>query len=117
MKLLLDQDVYAVTTRFLRALGHDVITAGEIGCSRSTDAELLSIALEQGRILVTRDRDYGNLVFVKGLKVGVIYLRILPSSLHLVHKEVEAVLKSYSEGDLKNAFVVVEHGRHRFRRL
>ena len=28
MKLLLDQDVYAVTARFLRGLGHDVVTAG-----------------------------------------------------------------------------------------
>lgn len=117
MKLLLDQDVYAVTARFLRSLGHDVIAAGEIGCSQSADSDLIIKAQEQGRILVTRDRDFGNLVFVKGLNAGIIYLRVSPSTLLSVHKEIELVLKSYSEDDLKTAFVVVEHGRHRFRRL
>ena len=30
MKLLLDQDVYAVTAHFLKSLGHDVVTAERI---------------------------------------------------------------------------------------
>jgi len=56
-------------------------------------------------------------VFVKNLGAGVIYLRILPSTLRSGHKEFESVLLSYSDDDLKRAFVVVEPGRHRFRRL
>ena len=59
MKFLLDQDVYALTERFLRALGPDVITASEIERSRATDAESLRIAQEQTRLFVTRDRDFG----------------------------------------------------------
>ena len=117
MKLFLDQDVYAATARFLRGLGHDVVTASEAGCSRSSDAELLRMAGEQGRILVTRDRDYGSLVFVQGSGSGVIYLRILPSTLDSVHQEIEVVLKSHSAEELKKAFVVIEQGRHRFRKL
>ncbi|MBI4690313.1 MAG: DUF5615 family PIN-like protein [Nitrospirae bacterium] len=81
MKLLLDQDVYTVTERFLRDIGHDVVTAKEIGCSQSADSDLIVKAQEQGRILVTRDRDFGNLVFVKGLNAGIIYLRVLHSTL------------------------------------
>lgn len=117
MKFLLDQDVYALTERFLRTLGHDVITASEIERSRATDAELLRIAQEQTRLFVTRDRDFGGLVFVGNAGRGVIYLRILPSTLHVGHRELETVLRSYSEAELQNAFVVVEPGRHRFRRL
>ena len=41
MKLFLDQDVYAATARFLRGLGHDVVTASEAGSHRASDAELL----------------------------------------------------------------------------
>ncbi|MFQ6057315.1 MAG: DUF5615 family PIN-like protein, partial [Anaerolineae bacterium] len=78
---------------------------------------LLRIAQEQGRIFVTRDRDFGRLVFVKDLGAGVIYLRILPSTQNAVHQELERVLKSYSEEELRRAFVVVEPGRHRFRKL
>ena len=74
MKLLLDQDVYAVTARLLKDLGHEVVTAADIGRSRAPDEELLTIAQEQGRLFVTRDRDFGGLVFVRGFGTGVIYL-------------------------------------------
>jgi predicted nuclease of predicted toxin-antitoxin system len=117
MKFFLDQDVYAATARFLSGLGHDVVTAAEAGCSRAADADLLRMAREQDRILVTRDRDYGSLVFVQGSGSGVIYLRILPSTLNSVHQEIEAVLRTHSEADLNKAFVVIEQGRHRFRKL
>ena len=45
------------------------------------------------------------------------YLRMLPSTRNTVHEELERMLKSYSEDELKKAFVIVEAGRHRFRRL
>ena len=46
MKLLLDQDVYAITERYLRDLGHDVLPVADIGGSRASDEALLSIAQE-----------------------------------------------------------------------
>jgi predicted nuclease of predicted toxin-antitoxin system len=64
MNFLLDQDVYTLTAHFLREQGYDVTTASELGLSRALDSELLKTAGEQGRIFVTRDRDFGNLVFV-----------------------------------------------------
>lgn len=117
MKFLLDQDVYAITARFLAALGHDVIRAVEVGLSRSSDDDILREAQSRQRLLVTRDRDFGNLVFVRGLGAGVLYLRILPSTTNSVHHELERVLSNYSHEELSKAFVVVEPGRHRFRRL
>jgi len=56
MKLLLDQDIYAITARYLRSLGHDVLTAVDLESSRASDEALLSMAQERGRIFVTRDR-------------------------------------------------------------
>jgi predicted nuclease of predicted toxin-antitoxin system len=116
MKFLLDQDVYAVTARFLVGLGHDVVLAAEVGMSEATDEDLLQKAQEEGRIFITRDRDFGHLVFVRGLGAGVLYLRILPSNVNGVHAEIERVLKTYSESELRNAFVVVEPAAHRFRK-
>lgn len=89
----------------------------QIGLSRASDSELLNTAQEQNRIMVTRDRDFGGLVFVRGLGAGVIYLRILPTTQSAVHAEIERVLDSYSEEELRTAFVVIEPGRHRFRKL
>jgi predicted nuclease of predicted toxin-antitoxin system len=77
MRFLLDQDVYAVTAKFLLDARHDVVLAAQIGLSQAKDEEILKTAQEQSRILITRDRDYGNLVFVRSLGTGVIYLRSL----------------------------------------
>jgi len=79
MKFIADQDVYAMTVSFLRGLGHDVFTAADLGMSREKDSQLLRTAHDQGRIFVTRDRDFGALVFVQASGPGVIYLRILPA--------------------------------------
>ena len=47
MKFLIDQDVYAVTTRLLHGLGHDVIPVGQIGLAQADDEDLLTF---QGRL-------------------------------------------------------------------
>ena len=117
MKFLLDQDVYATTRRFLTDLGHDVVAASQLGLSRAADEELLKIAQEQGRVFVTRDRDFGHLVFVRKLGAGVLYLRILPSMQKAIHSKLENVLKKYSQEELAQAFVVIEADGHRIRRL
>lgn len=116
MRLLLDQDVYALTAHFLAELGHDVLTAAEIGGARFADRELLRAAHEQGRVFVTRDKDFGSLVFVEEFEAGVIFLRLSLSDIQAVHQELAGVLAMYSQADLEYAFVVVEAGRHRFRR-
>lgn len=117
MRFLLDQDVYAVTGRFLAALGHEVVTASELGFSQAEDSALLDLAKKEARILVTRDRDFGGLVFVHEAGSGVLYLRVLPSNVDGVHKELEMVLNRYQEAELKKAFVVIEPHRHRFRKI
>jgi len=117
MRFLLDQDVYGATARFLSGLGHDVVPVARIGLSQADDEELLQVAHEQNRIFVTRDRDFGNLVFVKGLGAGILCLRMLPSTQNAVHSQLERVLNIYAERELVRAFVVIEPGGHRIRRL
>jgi predicted nuclease of predicted toxin-antitoxin system len=117
MRFLTDQDVYAGTVQLLRGLEHDVATAAELGLAQASDTDLLQTATARGRIFVTRDRDYGNLVFVQAVGTGVVYLRILPSTLPAVHAELERVLSLYSEAELLQSFIVVEPGRHRLRKL
>ena len=116
MTLLTDQDVYALTVTFLRGLGHEVATAADRGMSRATDTNLLATAGAEGRVMVTRDRDYGGLVFAEALGAGVIYLRMLPTTIQAVHAELGRVLARYTVAELLGALVVVEPGRHRVRR-
>jgi len=117
MKFLADHDVYRVTTLFLAGLGHDVVRVADIGLAAAPDQDLLDYAHQDQRILITRDRDYGGLVFVGGTHAGVVYLRVDPSTLQAVHAELERVLSLYTEQELLSGFAVVEPGRHRMRRL
>ena len=117
MRFLLDQDVYLVTAQFLIHRGHDVVRVAQIGLSQADDEDLLKVAQEQGRIFVTRDRDFGNLVFVRALGSGVLYLRILPSTQNAIHSELERVLKEHPEEELSRSFVVIKPDGHRIRKL
>jgi Uncharacterized protein conserved in bacteria len=93
MRFLTDQDVWATTVRWLREAGHDVVTVASIGLAEASDADLLRVAHDQRRIFVTRDRDFGALVFAHDFGAGVIYLRMLPSTQNAVHQELERVLQ------------------------
>ena len=117
MKFLLDQDIYAGILRFFGGLDHNVVAVAQIGLSQADDEALLRLAQEQRRIFVTRDRDFGNLVFVKAIEAGVLYLRMTPATQNKVLDELERVLTKYSEQELLKSFVVVEADGHRMRKL
>lgn len=118
MRLLTDQDIYQTTVEFIKDLGHEVIRVKDVGLASSSDEKILAYALSQKLILVSRDNDYGALVFLKHEKhFGVIFLKIEPAYVNLVHKELRQVFKEHSEEELKFCFVVIEPRRHRIRKL
>ena len=63
MRFLLDQSSNARLIPHLQQLGHDVIRVGREHPPGLPDAEVLRIAHAEGRILITGDRDFGELVF------------------------------------------------------
>lgn len=76
MKILADQDVYRLTVEQLKQWGHDVITAKELGIHKSPDEELLKAGRKTRRLLITRDKDFGSLIFLRTQEsVGVIWDR------------------------------------------
>lgn len=79
MQLLANENIPGATVRLLRQDGHDVISISESSPGIS-DEQVLQIAHQQQRIIVTFDSDYGELVYKRRLPVpaGVIYLRFLP---------------------------------------
>ncbi len=118
MRLLADHDVYKVTVDLLRQCGHDVVTAGELGLHKASDKELLEKAKILERLLVTRDKDFGMLVFInKELCPGVIYLKISPAIITEVHNELQKLLGNHTEKDLKTSFCVIEIHRYRIRHI
>lgn len=80
MRFLADEYCDFLVVRTLRAAGHDVVTIGESE-QRSIDRDLLQRALQDDRILLTEDKDFGWLVFAGRLdSPGVVLIRY-PSSM------------------------------------
>jgi len=65
VKVLLDTCVWGGARDALRAAGHDVVWAGEWPVDPG-DQEILDVAMREGRVLITLDKDFGELVVVRG---------------------------------------------------
>ncbi|MGH3501938.1 MAG: DUF5615 family PIN-like protein [Nocardioidaceae bacterium] len=61
MKFLIDAQLPARLARQLTTVGHDAVHTTDLpGGNRTSDAQLTTIADEQGRVVVTKDRDFRN---------------------------------------------------------
>jgi len=81
MRLLINENIPLASVHALRDDGYDVVSVAERSPGIS-DAAVMEIAHVEKRIVVTFDRDYGELVFHRQLPLpgGVLYLRFLPRS-------------------------------------
>lgn len=81
MKLLANENIPRGMVRRLREMGHDVLAIGE-DSPGVTDAVVMDRARSELRTLLTFDRDYGELVYLKRLPcpLGILYMRFIPSS-------------------------------------
>lgn len=95
----------------LRAAGHDTIWTG-FWPSDPGDAEILRQALEQGRVLVTLDADFGALLVQRRFPhAGVIYLRNV-NPREYVQRVLDAIDQFGAELE-RGAFVIVRKSRIR----
>ncbi|HWY07092.1 MAG TPA: DUF5615 family PIN-like protein [Candidatus Acidoferrales bacterium] len=112
MNFLADESCAGPVIRALREAGHDVVAIAEVA-KGTTDEQVLERALNEKRVLITEDRDFGELVYARGLSsAGVILVRFHNHARHAKPATVvEAVAKLGSR--LLDAFTVVEPGRVR----
>lgn len=115
MKVLLDACIAGKARDALRAAGHDVVWAGDWSEDPGDEA-ILARAHGEGRVLITLDKDFGELAVLEGLPhCGIVRLVNLRSA-QQGPASVE-ILRRYAE-DLKAAAIITaESGRVRIRRL
>jgi predicted nuclease of predicted toxin-antitoxin system len=118
VRFLTDQDIYQITLEWLKSEGHDVATARELNLHRASDKDLLNKAVAEDRRVVTRDKDFGALVFLrKKLSPGVIILQTTPNTIADVHVEFKRLVREHDEEELRRSFCVVEAHRYRIRHI
>jgi predicted nuclease of predicted toxin-antitoxin system len=102
-RLLVDENVPLRVMKKLLESGYNVRRVE----TRSKDDYILSEAEVEGRILITFDRDFGQLIYEKGLfsKQGIIYFRLDGFSPENMADFVDNAIKS--DEDLKGYFTVI----------
>jgi predicted nuclease of predicted toxin-antitoxin system len=116
VRWLADECVDAGLVSHLRAAGHDVLYTAEIAAS-AEDREVIRRAQAERRILLTEDKDFGDLVFRQAQSVpGIVLLRIDPASHALKRIRLDAAISRFAD-DLFGRYITVEEARFRSRPL
>lgn len=113
MKLLLDTCVCGGAKAELQAAGHDVVWTGDLAQDPGDEVILAQAHLEQ-RVLITLDKDFGELAIRRRLPhCGIV--RLVNLSARQQGAVCQQVLERYGDELTRGAIITVEAGRVRVR--
>ena len=111
MRFLIDRCAGRRLAEWLRDQGHDVVEARELGADPG-DRALLERAAADGRILVTIDTDFGELVYVRRVPhAGLVRLPDVPAERRIAL--IAEVLERHRQALEIQAIVTIRDGRIR----
>jgi predicted nuclease of predicted toxin-antitoxin system len=114
MRFLADENFPRAAVSALEALGHDV-TWIRIVAPGANDADVLAIAARENRILLTFDKDFGELAARSGLPTdaGIILVRVRAPNTQIAVRRL--ISRINARNDWVGHFSVIEPGRLRMR--
>lgn len=116
LRWLVDECIEARVVERLRRDGHDVSYVAE-AVAGVTDLEVIELAAAEHRLLLTGDKDFGDLIFRGARAVPGLVLMRLPSEQHaLREKRLVATVQAFGDR-LYGHYTVVEEKRSRLRPL
>jgi len=116
MRFMADESCDFSVVRARREAGHDVLCVSE-SSPGVEDAEVIARAHADGRVVLTEDRDFGQLVFaVSRPAAGVVYLRFPAKARDAMGQAVVALVGERRDA-LAGSFVTLRPGRARISRL
>lgn len=114
MRFIVDESTGFSVARYLRDEGHDVLSVAE-DMPQAYDDDILARAVEDNRILLTNDKDFGDLVFRRGRQHrGIVLFRLQDDSAGNRVRMMRLVLEQHA-AQLQNHFVVVTDNGIRIR--
>lgn len=118
MKFLADMGISMGTVQVLRKNGHEVVHLREEGLGRLSDAMILDKTRNEGRILLTFDLDFGDLLATTLQYLpSVIIFRMRNQTPSSVIPRLLETLSHCSAELSTGAIVIVEDSRYRLRQL
>ena len=119
-----DMGISPQTVGLLRGLGHDAVHLHEQDLGRLSDSTVLDKARSEGRILLTHNLDFGELMAASGAALPSVVISRLrdmrPERVNVYLREVvteyrnvleQGVIVSVSEGQIRLRSLPIEPGR------
>ncbi len=114
LKILIEVGVGKAVENWLKNAGYDVLALRDID-PKMPDDEILDIAAREKRLLITMDKDFGELVYYSGKPhAGVLLLRLEDATSYEKVNVIKNIFTKY-EKDLADHFCVYQNKRLRIR--
>lgn len=118
MKFLADMGISPKTVTFLSEHGYDAVHLFDEGLKRMSDPEMLQKARAEGRILLTHDLDFADLIAASGSALpSVVIFRLHRMRPELVNEHLKAIIDSQQSMLLAGVIVSVSDRSVRVRVL
>lgn len=118
MKFLADMGISPRAVDFLVRLGHDAAHLQQQGLDRLKDSQVLEKARQEGRILLTHDLDFGDLLAASGDELpSVVIFRLRSMHPENVNRHLLKIISQFGQTLEKGAILVVTEGQVRARNL
>lgn len=112
MRIIADESCDFAIIRGLRDAGYDVMAVAE-SMAGSSDERVIEVATSERKLLITEDKDFGQLVFAAATKSsGIILVRYPALARSVLVRELNKLLSERGNA-LYDLFVVLEPGRTR----
>ena len=119
MRILADAHISPHTVRHLNGLGHDAIRVTDIMPANAPDHDIIDGAVSNGRVVLTQDLNFGDIVAVSGMSLPlVIQLRLSDARVDSMNRILGLVLPQLETPVANGIIATVNDDIHiRIRRL
>jgi predicted nuclease of predicted toxin-antitoxin system len=116
VKLFLDENLSPLHASELRTEGYDAVAVLDVGLSGATDEQVLHFAVENGRVLVTLDADFANVMrFPPEQTLGILRLKVHPATEDRIREALHRALVFLQNIDIAGRLAVVDKDKIRIR--
>jgi len=116
IKFIADVNVEKSIVDYLKYEGFDIMWIPDYNCMMK-DEELLRLANKERRVLITNDKDFGNLVFFKNLiSSGIILFHAKEHNVEWKEKILKKVIDDFGE-KVCSSFIVIGKDKVRIKPL
>ncbi len=113
LRFLLDENVSPKTADHLKGKGHDTQHVGEVKLGNANDHAVARFAQENNRIIVTFDKDFGQIYHDSGKASGIIIITAQNPSPKIINELLENLIKRVNGIRLAKALVILNETGYR----